>query len=177
MNTLQIDKILKMDPRTKSVFRGVYPVDMMPKVLEYPSSFVFNCSESQQQGSHWVAIYLPAYGVEGEFFDSYGNSPNYYDPRFGEFILQNANGYNFNSTDLQGLFSDVCGQYVIMYLYYRSRNISMLDFVAKFSKSTSKNDSNARSFVAKHFGSINPPTIQSREIVHKSLVRYKGTLV
>ena len=68
----QLTSILKKDKFTKTVFQGVYPVDLLPKsVNQFPAAFIANTDESSEDGEHWVAFYFPSKEM-GEFFDSYG---------------------------------------------------------------------------------------------------------
>jgi hypothetical protein len=78
MNTAEITRALEQDPITSKSFLGVFPSDKLPQTLDkHPCGFVVNTDPSSKPGMHWVAFYFPSEG-EGEFFDSYGQSPEYY---------------------------------------------------------------------------------------------------
>ena len=69
MNTSQLKSILSKNCCTKSSFGGVYPSDLLPKVVQdYPQSFVANVDPKTKPGSHWVAFYFTT-EEKGEFFD------------------------------------------------------------------------------------------------------------
>ena len=148
MNTLEVKSILSKNCRTKSSFGGVYPSDVLPKtVKEFPQSFVANVDPSTQAGSHWVAFYFTS-EQKGEFFDSYGLSPQSYSEHFEEFLNENAVEWTFNSKHLQSLFTDVCGHYCIFYIYHRCNQFAMHDIVKLFnSKIKEENDSLVRYYV------------------------------
>jgi hypothetical protein len=78
MNTNQIAYALEQDSITSKRFCGVFPSDRLPETIErYPCGFIANTDPSSQPGIHWVAFYFPT-EHKGEFFDSYGEAPNYY---------------------------------------------------------------------------------------------------
>ena len=56
---------------------------------------------------------------ESEFFDSYEFPPETYD--MDEYVLREST--YFNDKPLQGLTSDVCGDYCLFYLLHRARNV------------------------------------------------------
>lgn len=63
MNTLEIWNTLASNKYTKNYFKGVYPLDCIPKIIkDKPALLVVNLDKSNQPGSHWVAIYLPTKG-------------------------------------------------------------------------------------------------------------------
>ena len=82
MNTQELREILSKNAYTKSGFGGVYPSDLLPATLkEFPTSIVANVDSSTKPGSHWVAFYFTN-DKKGEFFDSYGLSPQTYSRHF-----------------------------------------------------------------------------------------------
>ena len=120
----KIAAILKNDQFTKSVFQGIYPVDLLPKtVKQFPAAFVANTDESIEDGEHSVAFYFPN-DKEGGFFYSYGNSAHTLDQRFVQFMIRICRGYQsftYNCKRLQGPVSNVCGHYCIYYIAHRAR--------------------------------------------------------
>jgi hypothetical protein len=148
MNTAQIRHALEQDPIARKMFFGVFPSDKLPQTLEkYPCGFVANTDPSGKPGTHWIAFYFPSEG-EGEFFDSYGRSPNYY-KEFKKFLGKHS--WDYNERKLQSDWSDVCGQYCIFYLSYRARSVSMKKIVQMFSNDTMLNDQKVFRFVQTHF--------------------------
>ena len=73
MNTLQIERLLKKDLKTKTIFRKVCALDQLEKPT-FPSAYVINLDPTSEPGEHWVAIYFDKRG-RGEYFDSYGLFP------------------------------------------------------------------------------------------------------
>ena len=99
-------------------------------------------------GQHWVGIYIQRRGGELEFFCSYGQTIRSYDSSFLNFAKRNNLRILENSNSLQSFNSDVCGQFVIFYLFSRFQKCARSVFYAKFSKvDTVKNDKIVRRFV------------------------------
>lgn len=151
MNTTQIAHALEQDPIASKKFCGVFPSDLLPESIErYPCGFVANTDPSSQPGKHWVAFYFPS-EQKGEFFDSYGKAPDYYDISFRNYLGQQSYEWDFNRRKLQSVWSDVCGQYCMFYLSYRTRGHSMNKIVNMFDNNTMSNDNKVFSFVNRHF--------------------------
>ncbi len=142
MNTTQLDSILSSLVKSNSTFStnaanrrsrstlntalylGVFSSDNIPIVhLSNQSKtvyFVLNSDPSTSPGTHWLACVKAPCSVL-EFFDSFGNPPSYYHFSFPAHlrILQ-------NDEPLQSIYSSVCGQYCIYFLYFRIfRRISL----------------------------------------------------
>ena len=110
-----------------------------------------NTDPSSKPGTHWVvAFYFPS-KERGEFFDSYGHPPNYYNDSFKNFLDTHSHEWSFNNRKLQSGWSDVCGQYCIFYLSHRARGQSMKKIVQLFGNNTEQNDSKVAWFVKTHF--------------------------
>ena len=54
----QLEKVLRSDPYTSKLFRGVYPIDRLPKATKFPAALIANTQPSNQDGEHWVSFYL-----------------------------------------------------------------------------------------------------------------------
>jgi hypothetical protein len=126
--TSQISDALSSDPFVSPVFLGVFACDQLPPSIAYPCAVVANTDSSDKSGEHWVAFYFDENGV-GEYFDSYGLPPNNSD--LFTFLVNNAMGYKCNTIQLQGLGSDVCGQYCIAFLANRCRGEPLHTVVSK----------------------------------------------
>ena len=149
MNTLQITYALKQDPITNKTFCGVFPSDKLPRTIDkYPCGFVANTDPSNKPGTHWIAFYFPS-EQKGEFFDSYGQPPDFYGDAFRTFL--NSYEWTYNTRKLQSAWSDVCGQYCIFYLSHRARGQSMNKIVQLFTDNTMLNNVNVSQFVKNHF--------------------------
>lgn len=139
LNTLDIHTFLSKNKFTKPHYRGVFAMDKIPKLINIkPSLYVINTDNSNQSGTHWLAIYVPAKG-KANYFDSFGRPPK--NQHIKLFFKNNHLQYIPNRKQLQGYFSTVCGQYCCMFLLHRSRNRSMKSFLKQFnSKSYLQND-------------------------------------
>ena len=100
MNTVQITRGLEQDPITSKKLCGVFPSDKLPQSIErYPCGFVVNTDPSSEPGTHWVAFNFPSES-KGEFFNSYGKSPNYYNHSFENFLNKHSYEWDFNKRKL-----------------------------------------------------------------------------
>ena len=134
MNTAQITYVLEHDSITSKKFCGVFPSDRLPETIEkYPCGFIANTDPSSEPGTHWVAFYFPS-EQKGDFFDSCGQHPSYYNTLFAVFIKKHSHEWDFNHRKLQSAWSDVCGQYSIFYLSHRARGNSMNKIAPQFVK-------------------------------------------
>ena len=132
MNTKNIIDCLK----NVNDFIGVFPRDKLPKGnIHRPSTLIINQDSSFQPGSHWVAIKIKR-NERSEYFDSYGLYPVNYE------IVQFLDKYSrrnwiFNTKCLQGLYSDVCGQYVCTFADFKGK---MEKYTNMFNSNSYQND-------------------------------------
>lgn len=119
MDTTTINRILRSLPSTHRQYAGCFPSDALRLPLKYPSAAVINLDESDQPGSHWVAVYMKS-PTSIYYFDSYGLEP------FGkiENFLRNFTHRTVNNCIVQSVNSDVCGHYCIFFLIYCCRGFS-----------------------------------------------------
>ena len=61
MNTLQIERLLKKDLKSKTIFKKVCALDQLVKPT-FPSAYVINSDPSSKPGEHWVAVYFDKRG-------------------------------------------------------------------------------------------------------------------
>ena len=83
---------------------------------------VCNTDPSSEPGDHWVVLHVT--GGVGEYFNSLGRVICHYE--FSQFL---GGEYRYESVQIQGLFTSVCGQYCIFYTSLRARGHSMDDIV------------------------------------------------
>ncbi|GIY37616.1 hypothetical protein CDAR_125921 [Caerostris darwini] len=126
MNGNQIHFILSRDSTTSPFFKGVYASDKNTFHKRKKYAFVVNSDESSEPGSHWLAFYCENGCIE--FFDSFGNPPDFYDPRFHEITLRYPT-VCWNSTPLQNLTSNVCGMYCTYFILKRCQGNSLYSIV------------------------------------------------
>lgn len=131
MNTLEIWNALKFNKYTRKHFKGVFPIDKIPKIIgKRPSLIVVNTDKSDESGTHWLAIYLSSKD-KGEFFDSYGRKPT--QKEILNFFKRNhIKSVFYNKTQLQGYLSEVCGQYCCVYLLSKAKNWTLKRFLKLF---------------------------------------------
>lgn len=150
MYARQINTILSHHKSTKRHFLSVFPSDLLPtKITRYPACFVCNVDPSDQPGSHWLAFYIPS-ADKLEFFDSYGNTPDFFQGPICDF----ASRYSriiYNPSTLQTNVTAVCGQYAIYFLICKCRGESMNKFLSRFVTDNICNDQRVYNFVAKRF--------------------------
>ena len=104
---------------------------------------------------------------ESEFFDSYGFPHETYD--MDEYVLREST--YFNDKPLQGLTSDVCGDFCLFYLLHRARNVDMNTIQAKFKRYDSQwNDAQVAQFINSYVNSITSVStrFQREEQAYKS---------
>lgn len=144
MDALQLSHILSHDTSTSPFFKGVYARDTLPP-LQINSCAIVNADDSSSPGSHWLALFLKTQKIV-EFFDSYGNSPDFYgiDTSYYSKI-------EWNSIVFQSPTSNVCGQYCIYFLYKRCQGHSMYSIVDVLYQKR-KTDFQIYQFVKKKYG-------------------------
>lgn len=137
MNTLEIVNFILKDDEAKKYFIGVFAKDELPKTINYPASLILNSHESDKPGEHWMAIFYDQVG-KAEFFDSYGIHPEFYN--LTNYLNSTSNSWTWNKKCVQGIFSNYCGYYCILFLLFKSRNYSLDYFLKFFNSNTSFND-------------------------------------
>ena len=131
LSTHEIHYKLKSDEYSNKIFKAVLPFDCLPKSPPYPSAFVVNTHPQGKKGEHWLAIYYDKKG-KCRFFDSFGNSPIFYG--LLGYIEKTATSWEYNSVQLQSIFSTLCGYYCIYFVLLKSRNIEMFEILNLFNK-------------------------------------------
>ena len=137
MNTFQIHKVLKSDIKTREYFIGVFARDQLPVKVKWPSCMVINTDKSNQPGSHWLAV---NYDKDGncDFFDSFGNSPSIFNLK--KYFESTSISLSFNNKKIQGSFSEFCGHYCLVFLYFRCRGKSLETIENLFNNSADSNE-------------------------------------
>jgi len=115
MDTIQISCTLK---EVKS-FLGVFPSDMLPRSITQPSTAIVNADTHTQSGSHWLAIRLEPRFSTLFYIDSYGLPPHIH--AIETFLRRNCTVLDYNSIELQGPLSMVCGEYCCLFALYMDR--------------------------------------------------------
>lgn len=135
MNTVEIQECLYKIHG--SLQNNVYAANRLPVHMETPTFLVSNLDSDTQPGSHWVAIHIDKDSV-GQYFDSFGRPPAGFHRTF---LNRNCRIWDFNIKRLQNDWTSVCGEYCMVYLYYKFHGKSMWDMTNTFnSKETLVND-------------------------------------
>ena len=152
MDTTRIGKILLLMSQGPNAQVGCIPCNDLDKLLikKYPFAYCINDQPYPETGNHWVAMYIHSRGSSLEFFCSFGKPISRYLPHFQNFANRNKLKIVQSNICLQSMLSDVCGQYVIYYIYNRLRRCSRNTFYAKFSSNVKRNDELVRAFVNKY---------------------------
>ena len=143
MNNKEIDHVMSKCLPSKN-WAGIFPSDKIPFSICRNCDFgiICNTDSSQQKGEHWIAIFLPEYGVP-EYFDSFGGPPNV--KIFSDFL---SNGeYIYNSVQIQSDDGFTCGHYCIFFLLCRFIGIRYYDIMSFFTMDLAINDQYVFEFV------------------------------
>lgn len=141
MDTNTLLNILKRICKCSNAQYDVLACDQLTdfKVQRYPACIVINNKPISHEGEHWVGMYIRCKHSKIEFFDSYGMGVGYYDPVFVKFISKNRFNVTQVNRRLQGL-SNLCGHYVIVYMYMRLQKKSVSQFYRLFNNNSTQND-------------------------------------
>lgn len=134
MNTLEIREYLKKI--SHSLQYNVFAANCIPMHISTPVYMISNLDPSTKPGSHWVAIFIDINGI-GEYFDTFGRKPNGYQLSF---LRRNTYKWTYNNKIIQNIFTSLCGEYCLIYLYFRLRGITLENFVNFFDDNTFNND-------------------------------------
>lgn len=153
MNTLELESCLKQNRYTRKSFIGVYAADELPTVpiKKQKAIIIANTATSNHPGLHWICFVFSRNKIE--FFDSSGQSYNQ-NKYFKQFVKINKNNKRIivNKKVYQSKFSDLCGQYCLLYALFRSKFSSQHYFVKRFNKRNKvKNDKLVLKLYSKHF--------------------------
>lgn len=133
MNSLQLETALKI----LRVNTKVYAANRLPRTLSTPCGIIINTDPDTKPGSHWIAIFIDKYR-NGEFFDSYGFPPQI--DFHKQFLKTACRKWIHSPVGLQSYNTIVCGQYCLVFLYFRARGRSMGEFLKIFSGDPHNND-------------------------------------
>lgn len=134
MNSLEILQALH---HLSVKYVGVYPADRLPRMWTRPTAIIANTDNHDRAGQHWIAFYIDEQGA-GTYFDSYGLPP--LDPRFLLRLRRNSTTYQWNNQTLQGMFSQACGQYCCVFLYFMCNGYNLRCFLNQFTMDSERND-------------------------------------
>ena len=144
LTNVQIDKIMFNNPVTNKTYLGTFPSDELPTSI-VTGCFITNTDPHYMRGSHWNAFYLSDGIVD--FYDSYGRSPYSKElPASYRQFLKNRR-YRFNHQVVEDVFSVMCGEFCIFFIYNMNLGLD-LKFISKcFSKNLYRNDQSIKRFI------------------------------
>ena len=117
MNTGQLHNYMMGDPQIRRVYGGTLAKnELPPPPTKTPKIYIVNQQESNQPGDHWIVLWVDA---TSEYFDSLGKEPPI---EFRRWLSLKKAPFMYNTKRLQN--NDVCGQYCLMYSYFRSRGVT-----------------------------------------------------
>ena len=151
MNSNEIRCMLTRDKKTRQKFIDVLALDEFKSFVRtntlLEGLYVINSDGSDSPGRHWFMIFYDKDYLA--FVDSFARSSNFYN------ISEELNSVNIEIDEvpfqLQHFFSDVCGEYVILFSYNLCRNKKLIEILKRFSVNHKDNDNKVRHFVNKHF--------------------------
>jgi len=82
---------------------------MLSRSITQPNTVIVNADAHTQFGSHWLAIRLEPTSSTAFYFDFYGLPPNIHD--IETFLRLSCTVLDYNTIELQGPLSMVCGEY------------------------------------------------------------------
>ena len=138
MNTIQVKNAIIQKLYARNCFAGVFAIDILPiKLVKRPTCFILNTEKSTENGSHWIALYLPSRGPI-EYFDSFGVKP--INNEIYEFINLNGKHYIYNGKQIQHNTSKTCGKYCVIFILFRNKGLTYNKFLNMFSNNTNYNE-------------------------------------
>jgi len=151
MDTLQILCTL----RDVTSFLDVFPSDLLPssRSILKPCTLIVNADPHTEGVSHWLAIRLTPRSSSGYYFDSYGIIPLV--TSIQAFLKRNCTTWEYNKRQLQGLSSDVCGQYCCLFALFMDRGYTPQQFITLFAGSSNA-DRQVTQMFASEFGATLP---------------------
>ena len=111
-------------------FLGVYPSDLLPQSIRQAGTVIINSDPHTKEGSHWLAIYFEPKSSEAFYFDSYGHPS--FNTHIQTFIRRNCTVWDYNTIQLQGPTSLVCGKYCCLFALFMDRRFTPKQYVNLF---------------------------------------------
>ena len=154
-DTGQLLCAIQCDQDMKFRIVGVFPSDRLPKEpppLNTSWGLIANTDDSRKPGSHWIAFYFNHQNKTGEFWDSLGQKPSYYNRYFEPFLKRHCKTYSINTRVIQSPTSTVCGLYCLYYLLFKCKTKSSLSELSfQFGNNLIANDLFVHQFISQYF--------------------------
>lgn len=149
LTTLDLENFITKfaDPKTKTAFLGVFPIDCLPrKMPNLPLLFIINTNASNLSGQHWKAIYVSKDKI-GEVFDSLAVPVSLF---LQQWLNTFTKRWSISTLTLQNPLAPTCGGYVLYFIMTRLKHNSLSSCLSKFTNNVLKNDE----FVEQFFNAV-----------------------
>ena len=146
MDTCNLLCAIKEDIFMKDTILGVFPRDKVPQHRNNRGGYILNTAPSNHPGLHWLAVFYESQPNSVEMFDSFAQSPAYY-----QLNECNNKSFKYLKFQVQDDSTPYCGYYALMFLYMRSRHYSFEDVVNNFSDNLVQNDLLVYDFIKTRF--------------------------
>ena len=153
MNGAQIVNFFSLDGFTSQVFGGLAMRDSVElrNCERKRVMYVLNTDNSDGKGVHWCLVYFDN-DLE-EFFDPFGNGPEFYGFERLLSTRKRTRRRVYNSVQVQDLLGIACGAHCLFYGFHRARGYGYRDVMRYYDVGNlKKNDGMVIEFVSR-FGS------------------------
>ena len=147
MDGQTLTSYMEQDRWIRERFRGIYPIDLIPKNLPSKSIIIVNQDTSNQKGSHWVVIHYTSDAIV-EYFDSVGKPPKL---EVQNLLLSQDMMYMYNNRRLQSYNTYTCGLFCLFYSYYSCRGVNLNGILRHFSDNLLHNELLVSRFFVERF--------------------------
>lgn len=122
--------------RDTASYLGTFSHDAVPTFhANKRQSAIINYNNSNQLGSHWVAIYNDPTKKYIEFFDSFGVVPS---AIIQKKMRATKKRILYNTSSIQPKDSNKCGFYTYLYIIMRERGMPPYDIIYQFTPNNSE---------------------------------------
>ena len=163
MDSDQIEKFMNQDEMIGKIFRGVYPIDLIPNDLPRPSIIVVNQDKSTGMGTHWIVLHHKKDNLI-ELFDSVGKKPMKY---IHNLLFSKNMSYMYNNKRVQNYGSNTCALFCLFYSFYSCRKVSFQHIMTMFSDNLLSNESIVIKFFLDNFHSVDKVSDRSGIVMSK----------
>lgn len=170
MFSSQLKKVINKDGPMRKVFRGFFCRNKLPKIgeIKTDSAFIINTDECSSIGEHWLLVFVDPDLRKTFWFDSFGESPSYYGSEFSRWLKQIGYKVMRRKKSIQAPESHYCGLFVLYFLYYLARNVSISKiYNSFFGSSKEKNDKLLSDFMWRKFRFNTKTEIDKRKSINR----------
>ena len=163
MDSDQIETFMKQDEMISKIFRGVYPIDLIPNDLPRPSIIVVNQDNSTGMGTHWIVLHYKEDNMT-EHFDSVGKKPMKY---IYNLLISKNMSYMYNNKRVQNYGTNTCALFCLFYSFFSCRKVSFQHIMTMFSDNLLANESIVIKFFLDNFHSVDESSDKSGILITK----------